>query len=72
MHPLRSFADVEYDSQPRQTRRDRVPRRMGRAAVLGAAGSACAPRLPHRRARATALFPRPAAADSLRAAALEP
>ena len=28
MHPQRSFADVEYDGQPRQTRRERFLRRM--------------------------------------------
>ena len=28
MHPQRSFADVEYDGQPRQTRRERLLRRM--------------------------------------------
>lgn len=29
MHPRRSFADVEYDGQPRQTRRERFLQRMG-------------------------------------------
>ena len=28
MHPQRSFADVEYDGQPRRTRRERFLRRM--------------------------------------------
>ena len=28
MHPQRSFADVEYDGQPRQTRRERFLQRM--------------------------------------------
>ena len=28
MHPQRSFADVEYDGQPRQTRRERFLGRM--------------------------------------------
>ena len=28
MHPQRSFADVEYDGQPRRTRRERFLQRM--------------------------------------------
>ena len=37
MHPQRSFADVEYDGQPRQTRRERFLRRMEALMPWGAA-----------------------------------
>ena len=51
MPPPRTFADVEYDGQPRQTRRERFLQTHGRVDAMGAAGSAHPPGLSHGRTR---------------------
>ena len=71
MHPQRSFADVEYDGQPRQTRRERFLQRM-EALMPWARLEA---RIRFRSPPASAVGPRirwPCGCDSLRATVLQP
>ena len=47
MHPQRSLADVEYDGQPRQPRRERFLRRMGALLPWARLEAGIRPGLPH-------------------------
>ena len=70
MQPQRSFADVEYDGQKRQTRRAQFLQQMDGLIPWRRLEARLRPIYSHRRARAAALSAGHDAADSLCAAVL--
>ena len=72
MHPQRSFADVEDDGQPRQTRRERLLRRMDALMPWARLKARIRPVYPTGERGRPPVSAGPAAADSLRAAVLQP